>query len=416
MFIFYMFFNTFGSARFSRKRTRLFLTGISILFTLCFYFTSPGVLRTILLLACNILCSLLVKLKWYNYITLNLFGYASTSIAEFIVAGFLSLIFNVDIIVAKENTFIYLTGLILSKIVHLIVFSIIRAQKHKLLVARSKKHLFTLLLFPLASILVIILQYRFFLEISVENQGLLLFTIIVYFILIFSNVYVFYYIDNMQENIDKSIALENANELIDRQAKQYSELLSYQDGVMKIQHDHKNFIMGIIHEMESENFTGAQEKLKEEHMLISKQYLSFSGNIIQNIIDIKSGGLKNIKITLEYKELHKIAISSADIAVMLGNALDNAIEAVEKIKSEEEKIIEVVAQVKKDMLAITVKNPTADKVDVNNLTSTKRNKHSHGYGILSIQNLAGKYDGAASFEWENYQFITRIIINNIPKE
>jgi hypothetical protein len=196
---------------------------------------------------------------------LNLFGYASTSIAEFIVAGFLSLIFNVDMIVAKENTFIYLTGLILSKIVHLIVFSIIRAQKHKLLVARSKKHLFTLLLFPLASILVIMLQYRFFLEISVENQGLLLFTIIVYFILIFSNVYVFYYIDNMQENIDKSIALENANELIDRQAKQYSELLSYQDGVMKIQYDHKNFIMGIIHEMESENFTGAQEKLKEEH-------------------------------------------------------------------------------------------------------------------------------------------------------
>lgn len=416
VFIFYMFFNTFGSARFSHKRTYLFLVGIGILFTFCFYFTSPGVLRVILLFACNILCSLLVKLKWHNYITLNLFGYASTSIAEFIVAGFLSFIFNVDMIIAKENTFIYLTGLILSKIVHLIVFSIIRVQKHKLIANKSKKHLFTLLLFPLASILIIILQYSFFLEIKADNQGLLFFTIVVYSFLIFSNIYVFYYIDHMQENIDKSAALDSANKIIEQQSAQYSELLSYQEGVMKIQHDHKNFIMGIIHDLEKGNVDKANARLLEEYSFLAKKNLSFGGNIVQSIIDIKSKDLENIKITLEYKDLHKIKISYSDVAVLVGNALDNAIEAVKKIKTDKEKVIEVFAQVRNDTIVIIVKNPTADKVDVNKLVTTKPNKLSHGYGILSIKNLAKKYDGDVVFEWENYRFTASILINNINNE
>lgn len=415
-FAYYLFFNTFGETRFSKKLTTFFLILIGIVFSISLHSTVPGILRTALLFACTMLNSLLVKLKWHQYITLNLIGYALVSVSEFIIAGCMSLIFNVDMTVVKNDTFIYLTGLVISKIVELLIFFVIRVQKHKLLVNKSKKHLFTLMLFPLASILVIILQYRFFLEISADDQMLLFFTIIVYTVLIFSNIYVFYYIDHMQENIDKSAALDSANRIIEHQSTQYSELLSYQKGVMKIQHDHKNFVMGIIHEIENGKIENAKSRLQEEYSSLVKQNLSSGSNIIQSIIDIKAKNLDNIKISLEYKDLHKIKISSSDIAVLVGNALDNAVEAVQKIKTDEEKTIEVVAQVKKDIIVIIIKNPTASKVDVNNLVTTKSNKLSHGYGILSMKNLAKKYDGDVSFEWENHRFTTSILINNIDNK
>ena len=109
-------------------------------------------------------------------------------------------------------------------------------------------------------------------------------------------------------------------------------------------------------------------------------------------------------------------MDAMDICSIFGNALDNAIEAVKKIKTDKEKVIEVFAQVRNDTIVSIVKNPTADKVDVNKLVTTKPNKLSHGYGILSIKNLAKKYDGDVVFEWENYRFTASILINNINNE
>lgn len=415
-YTFYLFFNSFGKTRLKKKSTMLLLSLIISAFSVTLYFTSPGILRTCLIFIYILLTSFAFNYKWYNHILLTLIFYAICSVIEFIVASVVSLIFDIDMSIANDSKILYFSGLLLSKILQFIIVIVIRVQKHKLL-NQSKQHLLTLMLFPTSTIFIILLQYNFFINITTENQSILYGALFSYVLLIFSNIYVFYYIDHMQENIDKSLALENANKLIKQQSKQYSELLSYQKGILKIQHDHKNFISGVMFEMENGNYHEAQVKLKEKHAYLQEQSSGLNGNIVKNIIDIKSKGLsdKNIEITLEYKDLHKLAISSVDVAVLLGNALDNAIEAAEKVISENIKTISVYAHIKNDLAVFVIKNPTSNIVDVNNLVTTKDNKHSHGYGILSMQNIAKKYEGDVLLEWKDYEFTTRMLLTNTSK-
>ena len=129
--------------------------------TVSLYFTSPGALRTILLLLCVFLISWLFKFKWYNYCLLSILLFAINSVIEFIVVSVVSLAFGIDVTVVNDSKVFYFSGLLLSKILQFIVVIVIRVQKHKVL-NKSKNHLVTLMLFPSSTIFIILLQYNFF--------------------------------------------------------------------------------------------------------------------------------------------------------------------------------------------------------------------------------------------------------------
>ena len=50
------------------------------------------------------------------------------------------------------------------------------------------------------------------------------------------------------------------------------------------------------------------------------------------------------------------------------------------------------------------------------LTTTKKNKLRHGYGMKSIQRVVDKYEGDSRFYFdeENYTFHTILILKRIP--
>ena len=97
-----------------------------------------------------------------------------------------------------------------------------------------------------------------------------------------------------------------------------------------------------------------------------------------------------------------------DISTIFGNALDNAIEASEKLP-EELRLITVRAESIRDMLVITVENhtlPDASPVE----GTTKKDRFIHGFGIPNIKNAVEKYGGQCSFRQENGTYRLKIII------
>ena len=62
------------------------------------------------------------------------------------------------------------------------------------------------------------------------------------------------------------------------------------------------------------------------------------------------------------------------------------------------------------MTYAAVKNSIAGSVlDKNpNLITNKKDKSAHGYGIRSIKNIAGKYNGSVDFKEENGCFVAEI--------
>ena len=102
-------------------------------------------------------------------------------------------------------------------------------------------------------------------------------------------------------------------------------------------------------------------------------------------------------------------IETLDISTIFGNALDNAIEGVEKLP-EEKRVIFVKAGKVNDFLSIVIENNYNPKIKLENKRTTKKDNFLHGYGIQNIENAVEKYNGTCTITKENEKFALKILI------
>lgn len=139
-----------------------------------------------------------------------------------------------------------------------------------------------------------------------------------------------------------------------------------------------------------------------------------SGNvIIDSMINYKhmTASMKNIKLEIDINIPTELPIRGPDLCIILGNSLDNAIEAAEKVK--ENSIIDFFMKYEKEALSIVIKNSYDGiiKKDKNNrLTTVKPDKENHGIGIKTMERAVEKYNGSLIFEQEKYFFITKVLL------
>ena len=105
-------------------------------------------------------------------------------------------------------------------------------------------------------------------------------------------------------------------------------------------------------------------------------------------------------------------IDSVDIAILLGNALDNAIEATAKLTDKRIKNILLMIILKGNDLNIIIKNPVEYDVNTDHLISNKKDKRFHGYGIINMKTVVDKYKGSLIFTCQDNIFRTTIILPN----
>lgn len=101
----------------------------------------------------------------------------------------------------------------------------------------------------------------------------------------------------------------------------------------------------------------------------------------------------------------KIYIDDADLCILLGNILDNAVVAASK-SEERELIISIIY--KKHKLHIGVKNSHSEKIIKNTknlFVSTKKNKMGHGIGLTLVKRVLEKYDGFENIEYDTNYFV-----------
>lgn len=100
-----------------------------------------------------------------------------------------------------------------------------------------------------------------------------------------------------------------------------------------------------------------------------------------------------------------------DLYTLLGNILDNAIEANEKIEDMNKRWISVQIQNKKGVLLVEVMNPFLGEIEFQDHlpNTTKTDRENHGYGVSSIKSITEKYGGQMVIKTENQKFLLRLI-------
>lgn len=116
-------------------------------------------------------------------------------------------------------------------------------------------------------------------------------------------------------------------------------------------------------------------------------------------------------------------VHSYDIGVILGNALDNAIEACGRLAAKEpgaDTFIRLTSLQKGNFLILKVENSFDGHLAgrrTKDLPATgKPDKKSHGIGLANIRSTAEKYQGTMDFKAEGRVFILLVMLKNERKE
>lgn len=105
-------------------------------------------------------------------------------------------------------------------------------------------------------------------------------------------------------------------------------------------------------------------------------------------------------------------INAVDLYAILGNALDNAIEAVQKFQEEEKRQIDVLIYRQQNFLVMNIINPMQEHLvyEEELPVTTKGDRRYHGYGLKSIRYMVKKYDGFLGVSEEDGCFSLKILI------
>ena len=194
---------------------------------------------------------------------------------------------------------------------------------------------------------------------------------------------------------------------------------SYQLGQESIElvnrkyHDLKHQIAALRSEIGTEQKLELLDRLEREIQIYETQ--NKTGNEILDTI-LTSKGIHCQRVGIELNCVADGSLLSfmdiADISVLFGNALDNAIEAVSQITETEQRLIDLSVSQHKGFLRIRIQNRYAGMLHMRNgfPLTTKLDTRNHGYGIKSIKATAEKYGGSATVEAKDGRFELRILI------
>lgn len=159
-----------------------------------------------------------------------------------------------------------------------------------------------------------------------------------------------------------------------------------------------------------------QEELKKIENLIEIYDSDYkTGNEYLNVIlSEKSLICKQHEITLTcMANGEKLAfLSSVDIYSIFGNALDNAIRAVDRIANPDQRVISLTVNEGKGMIAIHIENYYEGEIAFSDgiPLTTKNDKQYHGFGFKSILYTVERHGGSYTVETKDGIFALNILL------
>lgn len=178
-------------------------------------------------------------------------------------------------------------------------------------------------------------------------------------------------------------------------------------------HDYHNHMQSVKAYLAMDNLEGAQAYLDAlEQDLDDVNLLFNTGNINADaILNSKISLAIKKGIQVDYKAVvpKRLAISDIDLCVILGNLIDNAVEACEKAAPENQ-FIRLYIGVLRQQLYLSVSNATNEvvrKFDEEYITTKRGN---HGHGLKRINNIVDKYGGFINRKNEPGVFVTEIML------
>lgn len=137
-----------------------------------------------------------------------------------------------------------------------------------------------------------------------------------------------------------------------------------------------------------------------------------SGNLMADaILNSKLSLAEKAKIRVDCTAQlpEKLSLSDVDLCVLLGNLLDNAIEACEQI-GPDRRFLRVYMVLIKEQLYISVQNAAKEILNFNEKNYITSKRGQHGLGLMRVKLLVDKYEGCLNLKNEPGIFAAEVTL------
>ena len=263
-------------------------------------------------------------------------------------------------------------------------------------IAFDRKQTLLLLVIPAMSVIVL----------SVLMLGELekMFAILISSCMLIINISVFYLYNILTENY---IHLRD-HDIYKQQTYAYQNqlevIMESQNRVRALRHDMKNHILALqilVQRKEVEETNKYLDSMKN-FMTNPEEYVKTGNDAVDSLLNYKIQKANEVLNVVETKISipEQLRLRSFDLNVLLGNLLDNAIDA--SMQTEDKKL-KITIKLDKKILFLNICNSCQMIADEkkNFWETTKEDKANHGIGLKNVRRIVEKYHGDITFFYEN---------------
>lgn len=212
----------------------------------------------------------------------------------------------------------------------------------------------------------------------------------------------------------RSAQLDRENQLLAVESRRYTELRTYMEQTRHLRHDFRQHLHVIAGLTEAGQVDELKNYLHQYESELSEERPTLCAN---PAVDALAGHYDHeahsLGVPVDWRlELpRQLAIPEADFCMMLGNLLENALHASQKLPPEQRQVKVLARMLSPAMLGLLVENRYDGvlKRQQGTLHSTKHD--GMGIGLVSIQTAVPRYGGSMTVETENGLFRVNILLN-----
>ncbi|WP_022759572.1 sensor histidine kinase [Butyrivibrio fibrisolvens] len=204
-----------------------------------------------------------------------------------------------------------------------------------------------------------------------------------------------------------------------RKKIEYTE--KYQEQIRTLRHDMAGKLMILKSFLDGGRYKDASKFLSEMDIELSSGAVKYStGNAVTDVVINEAAAIcdkKSCIFECDFSFTEDKGITAIDMAIILNNLLDNAIEAITSIPADE-RYIRLSGASKANFYLIRIENSYDGEVIRNNYNEIISKKKTdpdlgpHGIGLKSVASIAEKYLGAVDIKTEDRTFEVKVMLQN----
>lgn len=223
--------------------------------------------------------------------------------------------------------------------------------------------------------------------------------------LLYINLVICFYTETIKTAYNERHMRELAEQQLQIQISYYEKEQQARDATRALWHDIKKYTNATQDLFQHGDMENAVQSLQQATTALSEihQTVDVGNAVVNGILERALEQVQNQGISLDFDVWvsDQLPISAVDLYIIMGNTIDNAIEACQQVPAADSPTISLTLRQQNHTLFYAIDNPIPAK-------QGKKPGDVHGYGIRNVKNCVAKYHGTTTVSKQDGVFSVQI--------